>query len=155
MIVKPVPEGYHTLTPYLIVDDVDRLIDFLKAAFDATEKERMPGKDGRTGHAEVVRVVFDPARVVYETLLDHFWRMHDPTQVNRQGPDIGTQYRSVIFYGSDAQKAAATASKAVLVAAGHPIATGIEPTATYWPAEDYHQQYFEKNRRIHGGLFGA
>ena len=110
---------------------------------------------GRTGHAEVVRVVFDPTRVVYETLLDHFWRMHDPTQVNRQGPDIGTQYRSVIFYGSDAQKAAATASKAALVAAGHPIATGIEPTAAYWPADDYHQQYFEKNRRIHGGLFGA
>lgn len=110
---------------------------------------------GRTGHAEVVRVVFDPARVGYETLLAHFWRMHDPTQTDRQGPDVGTQYRSVIFYGSEAQEAAATASKAVLVEAGHPIATWIEPAAAYWPAEDYHQRYFEKNRRIHGGLFGA
>ena len=110
---------------------------------------------GRTGHAEVVRVVFDPARVGYETLLAHFWRMHDPTQIDRQGPDVGAQYRSVIFYGSEAQEAAATASKAVLVEAGHPIATEIEPAAAYWPAEDYHQRYFEKNRRIHGGLFGA
>ena len=110
---------------------------------------------GRTGHAEVVRVVFDPARVGYETLLDHFWRMHDPTQVNRQGPDIGTQYRSVIFYGSAAQEAAAAAGKAALVAAGQPIATAIEPAAAYWPAEDYHQRYFEKNRRVLGGLFGA
>lgn len=110
---------------------------------------------GRTGHAEVVRVVFDPARVGYEALLDHFWRMHDPTQVNRQGPDIGTQYRSVIFYGSAAQEAAAAAGKAALVAAGQPIATAIEPAAAYWPAEDYHQRYFEKNRRVLGGLFGA
>ena len=108
---------------------------------------------GMTGHAEVVRVVFDPARVSYETLLELFWQVHDATQVNRQGPDIGTQYRSVIFCGSEAQKEAAEAGKAALVAAGHPIATLIEPAAEFWMAEDYHQQYFEKNRRIHAGLF--
>ena len=108
---------------------------------------------GQTGHAEVVRVVFDPERVSYEQLLELFWQVHDPTQVNRQGPDIGTQYRTVIFYGSDAQKEAAEASKAALVAAGHPIATQIEPAPEFWMAEDYHQQYFEKNRRIHAGLF--
>ena len=108
---------------------------------------------GQTGHAEVVRVVFDPERVDYERLLELFWQVHDPTQVNRQGPDIGTQYRTVIFYGSEAQKEAAEASKAKLVAAGHPIATQIEPAPEFWIAEDYHQQYFEKNRRIHAGLF--
>ena len=108
---------------------------------------------GQTGHAEVVRVVFDPARVSYETLLELFWQAHDPTQVNRQGPDIGTQYRSVIFFSSDAQKEAAEAGKAKLVAAGHPIATLIEPAPEFWMAEDYHQQYFEKNRRIRSGLF--
>ena len=108
---------------------------------------------GQTGHAEVVRVVFDPERVSYEQMLELFWQVHDPTQVNRQGPDIGTQYRTVIFYGSEAQKEAAEASKEKLVAAGHPIATLIEPAAEFWMAEDYHQQYFEKNRRIHAGLF--
>ena len=108
---------------------------------------------GQTGHAEVVRVVFDPERVNYEQLLELFWQVHDPTQVNRQGPDIGTQYRTVIFYGSDVQKEAAEASKATLVAAGHPIATQIEPAPEFWMAEDYHQQYFEKNRRIHAGFF--
>ena len=108
---------------------------------------------GTTDHAEVLRVVFEPERVSYETLLELFWQVHDPTQVNRQGPDIGTQYRSVIFYGSEAQKEEAEAGKAKLVAAGHPIATLIEPAADFWMAEDYHQQYFEKNRRIRSGLF--
>ena len=108
---------------------------------------------GQTGHAEVLRVVFEPERVSYETLLELFWQVHDPTQVNRQGPDIGTQYRSAIFYVSEAQKEAAEASKATLVAAGHPIATLIEPAGEFWMAEDYHQQYFEKNRRIRTGLF--
>ena len=108
---------------------------------------------GQTGHAEVLRVVFEPERVSYEALLELFWQVHDPTQVNRQGPDIGTQYRSAIFYVSEAQKEAAEASKATLVAAGHPIATLIEPAAEFWMAEDYHQQYFEKNRRIRTGLF--
>ncbi len=108
---------------------------------------------GQTGHAEVLRVVFEPERVSYETLLELFWQVHDPTQVNRQGPDIGTQYRSAIFYVSEAQKEAAEASRAALVAAGHPIATLIEPASDFWMAEDYHQQYLEKNRRIRTGLF--
>ena len=108
---------------------------------------------GRTGHAEVLQIVFDPERVSYEELLALFWQAHDPTQVNRQGPDVGTQYRSAVFYLSEAQKEAAEASKAVLVAAGHPIATLIEPAGQFWMAEDYHQQYLEKNRRIRSGLF--
>jgi peptide-methionine (S)-S-oxide reductase len=110
---------------------------------------------GRTGHAEVVRVTFDPARVSYAALLDLFWEVHDPSQVDRQGPDVGTQYRSVVFYASEAQNEAAEASKAALIAAGRPIATQIEPAPDYWIAEDYHQQYIEKNRRIHSGLFGS
>lgn len=101
----------------------------------------------RTGHAEVVRVTFDPERVTYETLLDHFWTHHDPTQLDRQGPDVGRQYRSVVFTSSAAQDAAARASKARLEAAGgypRPIVTTIEPAPVFWPAEEYHQRYLEK-----------
>jgi peptide-methionine (S)-S-oxide reductase len=100
-----------------------------------------------TGHAEVVEVRFDPARVGYERLLDAFWYLHDPTQLNRQGPDVGTQYRSVIFYHSAEQRALAEAAKAALDASGRfrrPIATAIEPAPAFYPAEDYHQRYFEK-----------
>ena len=100
-----------------------------------------------TGHAEVVEVAFDPARIGYEQLLEVFWRSHDPTQVNRQGPDIGTQYRTVIFTHSPAQAAAAQASKERLAASGRlrrPVATEILPAGPFWPAEDYHQQYLEK-----------
>jgi len=100
-----------------------------------------------TGHAEVVEVTFDPAVVSYDRLLDVFWDEHDPTSVNRQGPDIGDQYRSVVFYHSDEQKNAAIRSKERLSASGRyprPIATGIEPASTFWMAEDYHQQYLEK-----------
>jgi len=109
---------------------------------------------GRTGHAEVVQVTFDPARVSYERLLDLFWDVHDPTSVNRQGPDIGTQYRSVIFYHDAAQEAAARESKrklaasregnAILSRLRRPIATEILPAPVFTPAEDYHQQYVEK-----------
>jgi peptide-methionine (S)-S-oxide reductase len=101
----------------------------------------------RTGHAEVVQVEFDPAQVSYEQLLEVFWNSHNPTQVNRQGPDMGTQYRTVIFYHSDEQKAAAEESKAALEASGRfsrPIATHIEPAPPFYIAEDYHQQYLEK-----------
>jgi peptide-methionine (S)-S-oxide reductase len=100
-----------------------------------------------TGHAEVVQVRFDPARVTYARLLEAFWNLHDPTQVNRQGPDVGTQYRSVIFYHSEEQRQEAEASKAALAASGRfkrPIATAIEPAPVFYPAEDYHQRYFEK-----------
>jgi peptide-methionine (S)-S-oxide reductase len=101
----------------------------------------------RTGHAEVVEVDFDPAAVSYERLLDVFWNAHDPTQVNRQGPDVGTQYRSVIFVHSPEQEAAAKASRDRLEKSGRfrrPIATQIEPAARFWRAEDYHQQYLAK-----------
>jgi peptide-methionine (S)-S-oxide reductase len=100
-----------------------------------------------TGHAEVVEVEFDPAQVVYEDLLSVFWQNHDPTTLNRQGPDIGEQYRSAIFFQNDAQREAATASKERLEAAGvfkRPIVTVIKPALTFWKAEDYHQQYLEK-----------
>jgi peptide-methionine (S)-S-oxide reductase len=99
-----------------------------------------------TGHAEVAEVAFDPDRVSYEQLLEVFWAMHDPTQVNRQGPDIGDQYRSVIFTHSEDQRLAATESKAKAQARfDRPIATQVEPVPTFYPAEDYHQEYYEKN----------
>lgn len=107
---------------------------------------------GRTGHTEVVEVRFDPARVNYDDLLSAFWEMHDPTQVDRQGLDIGRQYRSVIFYHSPEQRAAAEASKAALEASGRyrsKIATAIEPAPPFYPAEDYHQRYFEKSGARH------
>ncbi|MGP1395110.1 MAG: peptide-methionine (S)-S-oxide reductase MsrA [Inquilinaceae bacterium] len=102
---------------------------------------------GRTGHAEVVRVDFDPSIVSYDALLDVFWAEHDPTQVNRQGPDVGTQYRSAIFVHDDEQRAAATASKDHEARSGRhrrPIATEIAPAGPFYLAEDYHQQYLEK-----------
>jgi len=105
-----------------------------------------------TGHAEVVQVEFDPLKVSFDQLLHVFWANHDPTQVNRQGPDIGDQYRTVIFYHSEEQKAAAEASKAALEAANvfkKPIATQIVPAETFYIAEDYHQQYLEKRGQRH------
>jgi peptide-methionine (S)-S-oxide reductase len=101
----------------------------------------------RTGHAEVVEVDFDPSVVSYDRLLDVFWSAHDPTQVNRQGPDVGTQYRSVIFTHSPEQESAARASRDRLDQSGRfrrPIATQIEPASKFWRAEDYHQQYLAK-----------
>ncbi|HEX6820192.1 MAG TPA: peptide-methionine (S)-S-oxide reductase MsrA [Ktedonobacterales bacterium] len=100
-----------------------------------------------TGHAEVVRVEYDPARVSYDTLLGVFWENHDPTQLNRQGPDVGDQYRSVIFYHTPEQQAAALASKERLEQARtfrKPIVTQVVPAETFYRAEDYHQQYLEK-----------
>jgi peptide-methionine (S)-S-oxide reductase len=101
----------------------------------------------RTGHAEVVEVTFDPAQVSYEEVLRVFWTCHDPTQLNRQGSDVGTQYRSVIFYHTPQQQAAAEASRRELERAGtfqRPIVTAILPAADFWRAEEYHQQYLEK-----------
>ena len=100
-----------------------------------------------TGHAEVVQVEYDPDRVTYEQLLDVFWNAHDPTQLNRQGPDFGTQYRSAIFYHDETQKAAAIASKERLDSSNkyeQPIVTEITQAAQFYPAEDYHQRYLEK-----------
>jgi peptide-methionine (S)-S-oxide reductase len=102
---------------------------------------------GRTGHAEAVRVEFDPARVSYDDLLDLFWRVHDATQLNRQGPDVGSQYRSAIFFHDPEQEAAARAAKAHQQAfGGHrgEIVTEIAPADSFYLAEDYHQQYLEK-----------
>jgi peptide-methionine (S)-S-oxide reductase len=101
----------------------------------------------RTSHAEVVLVTYDPARVLYEELLDVFWRVHDPTQRDRQGPDIGRQYRSVVFYSDDGQRRAAEESKRTLEGSGRyrrSIATTIEPAGRFWRAEGYHQRYYEK-----------
>lgn len=99
-----------------------------------------------TGHAEAVEVTFDHSRVTYEGLLSAFWQIHDPTQLNRQGPDVGDQYRSAIFTHSPEQQAAAVASRD-REQANHqrPIVTQILPAPTFWPAEEYHQRYFEKN----------
>ena len=101
---------------------------------------------GNTGHAEAVDVHYDPNTISYDALLQAFWHMHDPTQLNRQGPDVGTQYRSAIFPLNDAQKKQAVDAKAKQSAAlGVPLATTIEPHDAFWKAEDYHQRYFEKN----------
>ncbi|WP_422924920.1 peptide-methionine (S)-S-oxide reductase MsrA [Singulisphaera sp. PoT] len=103
-----------------------------------------------TGHAEVVQVQYDPAQVSYGQLLDLFWKIHDPTTLNRQGPDYGTQYRSAVFYHDDEQKAEAEASKAAMDASGHfrrPIVTEITPTSHFYRAEEYHQQYLVKRGR--------
>jgi peptide-methionine (S)-S-oxide reductase len=100
----------------------------------------------RTGHAEAVEVEFDPAKVSYDRLLDVFWQIHDPTQVNRQGPDVGSQYRSGIFYLTPEQETAAKESRErVRGEFSRPIATEITQASTFWPAEDYHQRYFEKH----------
>ena len=102
---------------------------------------------GRTGHAEAVEVVFDPARVSYDDLLEVFWANHDPTTLNRQGPDVGTQYRSAIYVHNDEQKDAALASRERLERSGglrRPIVTEITAASPFYRAEDYHQQYLEK-----------
>jgi peptide-methionine (S)-S-oxide reductase len=99
----------------------------------------------RTGHAEVVQVEFDPDEVSYEQLLDTFWRVHDPTQLNRQGPDVGHQYRSVVFFHTPEQQEQALASKGRVQARfERPVVTEIEPAADFWRAEEYHQQYLVK-----------
>jgi peptide-methionine (S)-S-oxide reductase len=101
-----------------------------------------------TGHAEVVEVTYDPEYVSYDELLDVFWRKHDPTQLNRQGWDIGDQYRSVIFFHDEEQQKSALRSKAVEQAnCSAPIVTQIQPAETFYEAEDYHQQYLEKRGR--------
>jgi peptide-methionine (S)-S-oxide reductase len=103
-----------------------------------------------TGHAEVVEVTFDPGRIAYGDLVDLFFRMHNPTTRNRQGPDVGSQYRSVIFTHGEAQARIAAERRAAAEASGRyksPIVTEIAPAPAFWPAEDYHQRYFQK----HGG----
>lgn len=101
---------------------------------------------GETGHAEVIQIEYDPAVISYERLLEIFWKAHDPTTHNRQGADVGTQYRSIILYHDEAQRAAAEKSKQAAQAAfARPIVTEIVPLTTFYPAEEYHQDYFRKN----------
>ena len=104
---------------------------------------------GKTGHAEVVEVIFDPETISYDQLLDVFWSIHDPTTLNRQGPDVGSQYRSAIFTHDPGQDAAARASKERLQSStgpGREIVTEITPATAFYRAEDYHQQYLKKAR---------
>ena len=108
---------------------------------------------GTTGHAEVTQVEFDPKRISYEELVDKFWEVHDPTQLNRQGPDVGSQYRSVVFFHTPEQEAVATASRErAAERARQPIVTTIEPATRFWRAEEYHQCYLERRRP--SGLLG-
>jgi len=129
--------------------EVPGVIDAV-SGYSGGQMEKPTYKDvctDETGHAEVVEVTYDPEKVKYEQLLDVFWKMHDPTQVNRQGPDFGKQYRTVIFFYSPEQEKTAKASKEALGKSGRfskPIATSIEPAQTFWKAEDYHQRYLEK-----------
>jgi peptide-methionine (S)-S-oxide reductase len=106
---------------------------------------------GRTGHAEAVEVVYDPSQVSYAELVELFWTVHDPTQLNRQGPDIGTNYRSAIFYHTPEQKSIAEESKKKVQESrrfgSRAIATEIEPAREFYPAEEYHQKFFEKQWR--------
>jgi peptide-methionine (S)-S-oxide reductase len=106
----------------------------------------------KTGHAEVVEVEFDPSQITYDELLDVFWSNHNPTTVNRQGPDVGTQYRSAIFYHSPEQRSAAEESKKKIDSSGRfgrPVVTQIEPATTFWRAEEYHQRYLQKRGKSH------
>ena len=99
-----------------------------------------------TGHAEAVEVTFDPQKVSYDTLLTLFWEIHDPTQLNRQGPDVGDQYRSAIFtHGPEQEREAVASRDREQRKLGRPIVTQILPAPRFWPAEEYHQRYFEKN----------
>lgn len=112
---------------------------------------------GTTGHAEAVDIDFDPERISYEELLDVFWSIHDPTTKDRQGPDVGSQYRSAIFVHGPEQRAAAEAAlkaRQDMRTDGRTIVTQIADAPTFWPAEDYHQRFLEKRRHKFGGLFG-
>jgi len=103
---------------------------------------------GKTGHAEAVRVFYDPEKIPYKKLVEFFWGMHDPTTYHRQGPDVGEQYRSAIFYSAPEEKQIAEESKKELEASGklkNPVVTEIVSASKFWRAEDYHQKYFEKN----------
>lgn len=104
---------------------------------------------GKTGAAEAIQLTFDPSIISFETLLEIFWHLHDPTTLNRQGNDVGTQYRSGIYYHNDEQKRVALASKEALEKSGaykHPVVTEIVPFTNFYPAEDYHQDYYDNNR---------
>jgi peptide-methionine (S)-S-oxide reductase len=129
-------------------------LDGVSAVKSGYEGGHIPNPDyeevcsGTTGHAEVIELTYDPAKITYDELLEVFWKSHDPTTLNRQGADVGTQYRSVVFYHSPEQKTAAEHYKAVLNktnAFGKPVVTEITKAAPFYTAEGYHQDYFSKN----------
>jgi len=130
-------------------------VDATRVGYTGGSTEKPTYKDvctDHTGHAEAVEVTYDPAEVSYDDLLKVFWENHDPTTLNRQGPDVGTQYRSAIFYHSPEQEKAARASKEQLEQSHmfrRPIVTQIVPAVEFWQAEDYHQQYLEKRGLAH------
>jgi peptide-methionine (S)-S-oxide reductase len=135
---------------------VDTAVGFMGGATESPSYREVCG--GRTGHAEVVDIVFDPAKVSYDALLDVFWSCHDPTTKDRQGPDVGSQYRSAIFFHSPGQDADARESKSKVDAAGRfrrPIVTEIVPAGPFWRAEEYHQRYLEKRGEAACRLPGA
>lgn len=135
---------------------VDTAVGFMGGTTESPSYREVCG--GRTGHAEVVDLEFDPAKVSYDALLDVFWGCHDPTTKDRQGPDVGSQYRSAIFFHDPTQEAAARASKQRLDAAGRfrrPIVTEIAPAGPFWRAEEYHQRYLEKRGAAACRLPGA
>lgn len=124
---------------------VDATVGYMGGGVDNPTYEQVC--TDKTGHAEVCQVEFDPERIGYEELVGEFFRLHDPTQRNRQGPDVGSQYRSVIFCHDAEQQTIAARVRDRLDASGHysrPIATTVEPAARFWPAEDYHQQYLAR-----------
>lgn len=134
-----------------VLEQIDGVIDvvsgYMGGTVDSPTYEQVC--TGRTGHAEVIQVTFDPAKVTLDDILDIFWQAHDPTTLNRQGADRGTQYRSVIFYSTPEQKNIAEKSKARIGASGaYPdaVVTEITKASTFWPAEDYHQDYYRNNK---------
>jgi len=125
---------------------VDTAVGFMGGRLEHPSYEQVCAH--RTGHAEVCQVTFDPHRVSYDQLLEVFWSIHDPTLLNRQGPDVGDQYRSVIFCRGEAQRQAAQAGRRrAQPRFSRPIVTQIAPAATFWRAEEYHQRYLEKHGR--------
>lgn len=134
------------------IEAVYRRIDGVESAKSGYAGGQVPNPSyeavctGQTGHAEVVQVTFDPSVVSYESILDVFFQAHDPTTRNRQGADVGPQYRSIIFYHSDEQKRVAERTvKAVAETLGKPVVTQIEPATEFYEAEQYHDQYFDRN----------
>ncbi len=120
---------------------IDTTVGYIGGTTDNPTYKEVCGK--KTGHAEAIRIQFDPTVVTFETLAKLFFEIHDPTQVNRQGPDVGEQYRSEVFYLDDAQKTTTEKLIGILTEKGLKIATKVTPAGTFWPAEDYHQDYYE------------
>ena len=135
---------------YILLDKIDG-VQTVKSGFSGGSVKNPSYKEvcaGTTGHAEVCQIVYDPAKISYDELLAIFWKTHDPTQVNGQGNDHGTQYRSVIFYENASQKQLAEKYKKELIASGawdKPVVTEISPLTVFYPAEDYHQNYYNQN----------